>query len=166
MIPRYTPEDIGALWTDARKLRAWLDVELAVTETLAETDARVPAADVAELRRVAAAVDFEALARRAQEIEKTTHHDVIAFLSAFEELAGAPSRHVHFGLTSSDVVDTGLALVLGDKAEDAFRQSMLMSQGTVSIFFANGLVTSITVLALMMLFWAPIKAVIAKVRGR
>jgi putative tricarboxylic transport membrane protein len=59
-----------------------------------------------------------------------------------------------------------LALVLGDRAEDAFRQSMLMSQGTVSIFFANGLVTSITVLALMMLFWAPIKAVVAKVRGR
>jgi putative tricarboxylic transport membrane protein len=59
-----------------------------------------------------------------------------------------------------------LALVLGDRAEDAFRQSMLMSQGTVSIFFSNGLVTSITVLALMMLFWAPIKTVVAKVRGR
>jgi len=59
-----------------------------------------------------------------------------------------------------------LALVLGDRAEDAFRQSMLMSQGTVSIFFANGLVTSITVLALMMLFWAPIKAAYARVRVR
>lgn len=126
MIPRYTPEDIGALWTDARKLRAWLDVELAVTETLAETDARVPAADVAELRRVAAAVDFEALARRAQEIEKTTHHDVIAFLSAFEELAGAPSRHVHFGLTSSDVVDTGLALVLGESLDLVLRELELL----------------------------------------
>lgn len=126
MIPRYTPEDIGNLWTDARKLRAWLDVELAVTETLAETDARVPAADVAELRRVAATVDFEALARRAQEIEKTTHHDVIAFLSAFEELAGAPSRHVHFGLTSSDVVDTGLALVLGEALELVLRELELL----------------------------------------
>ncbi len=58
-----------------------------------------------------------------------------------------------------------LALVLGDRAEDAFRQSMLMSQGSVSIFFANGLVTSITVLALVMLFWAPVRAGIAKLRG-
>ena len=59
-----------------------------------------------------------------------------------------------------------LALVLGDRAEDAFRQSMLMSQGTISIFFANGLVASITILALVMLFWAPLRAGIAKLRGR
>ena len=59
-----------------------------------------------------------------------------------------------------------LALVLGDRAEDAFRQSMLASQGTLSIFFSNGLVGSITVLALLMLFWAPFKAVFNKLRGR
>ena len=59
-----------------------------------------------------------------------------------------------------------LALVLGDRAEDAFRQSMLMSQGTISIFFANGLVASITVLALVMLFWAPLRAGSAKLRGK
>lgn len=59
-----------------------------------------------------------------------------------------------------------LALVLGDRAEDAFRQSMLMSQGTISIFFANGLVASITTLALIMLFWAPLRAGMAKLRGR
>jgi putative tricarboxylic transport membrane protein len=59
-----------------------------------------------------------------------------------------------------------LALVLGDRAEDAFRQSMLMSQGTMSIFFANGLVASITILAMVMLFWAPLRTGIAKVRGR
>ena len=59
-----------------------------------------------------------------------------------------------------------LALVLGDRAEDAFRQSMLMSQGTMSIFFANSLVASITILALVMLFWAPLSAGIAKLRGR
>ncbi len=57
-------------------------------------------------------------------------------------------------------------LVLGDRAEDAFRQSMLMSQGTLSIFFANGLVASITILALAMLFWAPIRGGIARLRGR
>ena len=59
-----------------------------------------------------------------------------------------------------------LALVLGDRAEDAFRQSMLMSQGTMSIFFANGLVGSITILALVMLFWAPLSAGLSKLRGR
>ena len=59
-----------------------------------------------------------------------------------------------------------LALVLGDRAEDAFRQSMLMSQGNMSIFFANGLVASITILALVMLFWAPIRAAIANLRRR
>ena len=59
-----------------------------------------------------------------------------------------------------------LALVLGDRAEDAFRQSMLMSQGNMSIFFANGLVGGITALAMLMLFWAPLKGVIAKLRGR
>lgn len=58
-----------------------------------------------------------------------------------------------------------LALVLGDRAEDAFRQSMLMSQGTISIFFANGLVASITILAIVMLFWAPLSAGISKLRG-
>ena len=59
-----------------------------------------------------------------------------------------------------------LALVLGDRAEDAFRQSMLMSQGTMSIFFANGLVASITILAMVMLFWAPLRAGVSKLRGR
>ena len=59
-----------------------------------------------------------------------------------------------------------LALVLGDRAEDAFRQSMLMSQGTMSIFFANGLVASITSLALVMLFWVPIRTGVARLRRR
>jgi putative tricarboxylic transport membrane protein len=59
-----------------------------------------------------------------------------------------------------------LALVLGDRAEDAFRQSMLASQGSMEVFFSNGLVGSITVLALVMLFWAPIRSLVAKLRGR
>jgi len=113
MIPRYTPDDVGALWTEAHKLKVWLDVELAVT---AEVPG-VPAEDLAHLRTVASQVDHVKLAARALEIEKTTHHDVIAFLSAFEELAGPASRHVHYGLTSSDVVDTGLAIVLGEATD-------------------------------------------------
>ncbi|MFO0724831.1 MAG: adenylosuccinate lyase [Myxococcota bacterium] len=111
MIPRYTPEDIGALWTDAARLSRWLQVELAVMDALAARG-RVPKADQEAVHAAAKACDFVKLAARASEIEKTTHHDVIAFLTAFEELAGPPSRHVHFGLTSSDVVDTALAMTL------------------------------------------------------
>ncbi len=111
MVPRYTPEDVGALWSEAHKLKTWLKVELAATEAMAEAGL-LPAEDLAALKRVASQVDFEALARRADEIEKTTKHDVIAFLTAFEELAGPPARHIHFGLTSSDVLDTALALTL------------------------------------------------------
>ncbi len=58
-----------------------------------------------------------------------------------------------------------LALVLGDRAEDAFRQSMLSSQGTVTIFFSNPLVGSITTLALLMLFWGPLTSLIKRIRG-
>ncbi len=116
MIPRYTPHDIGALWTDAHRVRTWLEVELACVEAC-HAAGLVPTADVEALRAAAEDVDFEALAARANEIERTTHHDVIAFLTAFEERAGPPSRHVHYGLTSSDVLDTALALTLVQATE-------------------------------------------------
>lgn len=116
MQARYTPEDVGALWTEAHKLRTWLRVEIAACEVMAEAGL-VPMEDLQHLQAAAAAVDFEALARRADEIEKTTKHDVIAFLTAFEEIAGPASRHIHFGLTSSDVLDTALALVLLDATQ-------------------------------------------------
>ena len=116
MIPRYTPEDAGALWTDAHRVSTWLRVEMAVAEVMAERG-EVPSEDMRVLRAAAADCDFEALARRADEIERTTHHDVVAFLSAFEERAGPASRHIHFGLTSSDVLDTSLALTLVEATE-------------------------------------------------
>src|SRR5262245_1800788 len=112
MIPRYTPEDLGALWTDAHRFRTWLAVELAVVDALAESGA-LPMEDATDLHAIAKTVDFEALAARALVLEQTAQHDVIAFLTAFEEIAGPVSRHVHFGLTSSDVVDTSLALIFG-----------------------------------------------------
>ena len=111
MIPRYTPDDIGALWTEGHKIRTWLDVEVAACEAMA-AEGIVPAADVAEIRAAADGCDCDALAERALEIEATTKHDIIAFLTAFEEVAGPVARHVHFGLTSSDILDTSLALRL------------------------------------------------------
>jgi len=111
LIPRYTPKDIGAIWTDAMRMEVWLDVELSVCSALAEIG-RIPKADVDKLEAAAKGCDKEKLAARAIEIEETTKHDVIAFLTAFEEVAGPESRHIHFGLTSSDVLDTAFALLL------------------------------------------------------
>jgi adenylosuccinate lyase len=104
MIPRYTNEEMGAIWTDVRRYDTWLEVELAATDTLAEMGV-VPTADARTLREHAA---FDVA--RIEEIERTTQHDVIAFTTAVAERVGPAARWLHFGLTSSDVIDTALAL--------------------------------------------------------
>jgi adenylosuccinate lyase len=104
MIARYTHPEMGAIWSDARKYQTWLDVELAATDALAEAGI-VPPADARELR---ARASFDIA--RIDEIERTTQHDVIAFTTAVAEQAGPVARWLHFGLTSSDVLDTALAL--------------------------------------------------------
>ena len=111
MIPRYSTTEMTAIWSDANRFGAWLRVELA---SCAAWEARgvVPAGATAALRERAARLDLDALARRTTEIEEVTRHDVIAFLTALEELLGPDSRHLHFGMTSSDVVDTAFALLL------------------------------------------------------
>lgn len=111
MIPRYSTPELSALWSDANRMKTWLKVEIA---SAAAWEARglVPAGASARLEKAAATVDYAKLAERAQEIEKTTQHDVIAFLSACEEQLGDDARHLHFGMTSSDVVDTAFALLL------------------------------------------------------
>jgi adenylosuccinate lyase len=104
MIARYTHPEMGAIWSDARKYETWLEVELAATDALAEAGI-VPAADARDLR---ARASFDIA--RIDEIERTTQHDVIAFTTAVAERAGPSARWLHFGLTSSDVLDTALAL--------------------------------------------------------
>jgi adenylosuccinate lyase len=104
MIARYTRPEMGAIWSDERRYQTWLDVELAATDALAGAGV-VPAEDARALREKAA---FDIA--RIEEIEQTTQHDVIAFTTAVAEKAGAPARWLHFGLTSSDVLDTALAL--------------------------------------------------------
>jgi adenylosuccinate lyase len=106
MIPRYTREQMGGIWSPEAKYAAWLRVELAVCDAHARRGAIPP--DAVERIRRAARID----ARRIEEIEATTRHDVIAFLTSLEDVIGADSRYVHIGLTSSDVVDTALALQL------------------------------------------------------
>src|SRR4051794_38681592 len=98
-----------AVWSDAGRLQRWLDVELAALDAWAELGA-VPAEDVAAIRATAVAPT----AARVAEIERTTDHDLAAFVDAVAEQLGPEGRWVHYGLTSSDVVDTALSLQLQD----------------------------------------------------
>ena len=100
MIDRYTRPEMGQIWTLENRYRAWLEVELAVCEGWAELG-RIPAEAVEVIRRKAA-IDVD----RIQEIEQTTRHDVIAFLTSLEEKIGPEARYIHLGCTSSDIVDT------------------------------------------------------------
>ncbi|MEW6208593.1 MAG: adenylosuccinate lyase [Acidobacteriota bacterium] len=110
MIERYTRPEMGAIWTEENRFQKWLDVEIAVCEIHAEMGT-IPVEAVDVIRRKAAfSVD------RIKEIELSTRHDVIAFTTALAENIGAESRFVHYGLTSSDVVDTANALLLRDAA--------------------------------------------------
>jgi adenylosuccinate lyase len=111
MIARYTHPEMGAIWSDARKYQTWLEVELAATDVLAQAGI-VPAADARELR---ARASFDIA--RIEEIERTTQHDVIAFTTAVAERAGPSARWFHFGLTSSDVLDTALALQMRESCD-------------------------------------------------
>ena len=104
MIARYTRPEMGAIWSDARRYDTWLQVELAATDALA--GAGIVPADEARVLRERASFDIA----RIEEIEQTTQHDVIAFTTAVAERAGPSARWLHFGLTSSDVLDTALAL--------------------------------------------------------
>ena len=106
MIPRYTLPEMGAIWSDTAHFEAMLRVELAVARAQAARG-QVPPEALAALES-RARVDVARIA----EIEKTTDHDVIAFVSQVAETVGADGRYLHLGLTSSDVVDTGLALQL------------------------------------------------------
>jgi adenylosuccinate lyase len=112
MIPRYSRPEMARIWSPERRLRIWLDVELAAAEAMVGLG-EVPAADLEALRRTFDGFAFSAAdVARIDEIEKVTKHDVIAFLTFVEEKGGLPARHLHKGMTSSDVLDTTLAVQL------------------------------------------------------
>ena len=111
MIARYTRPEMGAIWSDQRRYETWLEVELAATDALVEAGV-VPAEDARTLRALAG---FDIA--RIEEIEQTTQHDVIAFTTAVAERVGPSARWLHFGLTSSDVIDTAQALQLREACD-------------------------------------------------
>ncbi len=111
MIERYTLPEMGAVWSQQNKFQRWLDVEIAVCEVHAEMGT-IPSDAVTEIKAKAAFT-----VERISEIEKTTDHDVIAFTTNLAENIGDAARFVHYGLTSSDVVDTANALQLRDACD-------------------------------------------------
>lgn len=106
LIERYTFPEMGELWTDTYKFKTWLQVELAVCEAQAELGI-IPEAAVEEIK---AKADFDP--KRVLEIEAEVRHDMIAFITNVNEYVGDAGRYIHLGLTSSDVLDTALALQL------------------------------------------------------
>jgi adenylosuccinate lyase len=111
VIPRYTRPAIGEVWSAQRKLECWLEVELAATEAWAEEE--VVPREAAEACRAKASFSVEAVEER----EKVTDHDVAAFVDVVAASVGEHGRWVHYGLTSSDVLDTALALQLREAGE-------------------------------------------------
>lgn len=110
MIERYTLPAMGRIWSENNKLNNWLQIEIAACEGWARLG-KIPDAAVDVIRNKAC-FDQE----RCREIEAEVHHDVIAFLTAVAENVGEESRYIHMGMTSSDILDTGLALQMRDSA--------------------------------------------------
>jgi adenylosuccinate lyase len=142
LISRYTRKEIGEVWSQQRKLECWLEVELAATEAWAEEGAVPP--EAAEAARASAAFTVEAVNER----EKVTDHDVAAFVDVVAQSVGKHGRWIHYGLTSSDVLDTALALQLRQAGEiilasarayrDALIERALEHRGTLCVGRTHG----------------------------
>ncbi len=159
MIERYTLPEIGAIWTEEAKYRAWLQVELAVCRARA----RLGEILIEEVEELAERANFTV--ERIHEIEEETNHDVIAFVSTVAETVDAPvSRHFHFGLTSSDVLDTAGALQLKRALDLIQRETRdlalllctmaLEHRGTVMVGRTHGVHAEPTVLGHRLAVWA------------
>mgnify|MGYP001463558497 FL=1 len=111
MIERYTLSEMGRVWSEENKLNNWLKIEIAACEAWAELG-KIPLSAV-EIIRERAAFKLD----RIKEIEAEVHHDVIAFLTNVAEYVGDDSKYIHLGMTSSDILDTGLALQMRESAD-------------------------------------------------
>ena len=118
MIPRYTPKDFTELWSDRTRYRTWLKVELAACDAM-ERAGIVPSGTAASIRAMNIDPDPVAI----EEIEAKTKHDVIAFLTHVERVAGEPARWLHRGMTSNDVLDSSFAVLLSDAGERLLTRS-------------------------------------------
>ena len=157
MISRYTRPQMGAIWSEENRYRQWLAVEIAACEVLAEAGI-IPRTSVAIIKSKAS---FDVA--RIHEIEKEVKHDVIAFTTSVAEFVGPESRYVHYGLTSSDVVDTALALQIKAAANllieglngllDVLKKRAYEHKMTVMIGRTHGIHAEPTTLGLKITVW-------------
>src|SRR6266436_1288925 len=162
MIPRYSRPEMVALWTPEHRYQTWLEVELAAGRAMAEAGL-VPREAIEEAAAKSGTLT-PADAARIDEIEKTTRHDVIAFLTFLEERIGPAARHLHFGMTSSDVLDTSLAILLRDaagilvagidKAREAVVKRALEHKRTPCIGRSHGIHAEPTTFGWKLIVWA------------
>jgi adenylosuccinate lyase len=157
MIERYTRPEMGRIWTEENRFQAWLEVEILACEAWAELG-HIPKEDVRKIRENAK-VNVE----RIHEIEKDTRHDVVAFTRAVAETLGPESKWVHYGLTSTDVVDTALSYLLQqanallfEKIEhfiEILRQKALEHRYTLMMGRTHGVHAEPTTFGLKMALW-------------
>lgn len=157
MIERYTLPDMGKIWQEKSKYQIWLNIEILACEARSELG-EIPKRDVDEIKRKA---NFDV--RRILEIEETTKHDVIAFLTNVAEYVGPASRHIHFGMTSSDILDTTLSFQMKSAGEilskklydlkDALKQKALKNKHTLCIGRTHGIHAEPTTMGLKFALW-------------
>lgn len=157
MIPRYTRKEMADIWADENKYQIWLEIELLACEALAELGVIPHEAAVRIRQKAKINVD------RILEIEETTKHDVIAFLTNVEESIGDDSRYLHLGMTSSDVLDTCLAvqckqagkLLLNDlnKLSEVLKRRAIEFKQTVCIGRSHGIHAEPTTFGLKLALW-------------
>lgn len=157
MIERYTRPEMGKIWTDENKFRNWLEIEILACEARAEMG-EISKEDVSVIRKKA---DFRV--ERILEIEETTKHDVIAFLTNVAEYVGPESRHIHYGMTSSDILDTGLAMQMKQSGEmlmkellklkDALNKRAVEHKNTICIGRSHGIHAELTTMGLKFANW-------------
>ena len=157
MIPRYSREKMSRIWEPENKFQTWLDIEVAACEAMAELG-QIPQESLKNIREKAG---FDV--KRIDEIEKTTKHDVIAFLTSVTEKVGEDGRFIHMGMTSSDVLDTSLAILLKQSAdillEDidaliaAIRKKAMEHKGTLMIGRTHGIHAEPITFGLKLAIW-------------
>lgn len=157
MIERYTLPEMGKIWEDKFKFDTWLKIEILACEARSKMG-EIPETDVEVIK---AKADFDI--KRILEIEETTKHDVIAFLTNVAEYVGPESRHIHYGMTSSDILDTTLSYQMKSAGEillrrlfdlkEALKQRALEHKNTLCVGRSHGIHAEPTTMGLKFALW-------------
>lgn len=157
MIERYTLPEMGKIWEDQFKFDTWLKIEIYACEARVKLN-EIPAEDVEVIKRKA---NFDV--KRILEIEETTKHDVIAFLTNVAEYVGPESRHIHYGMTSSDILDTTLSFQMKSAGElllkrlfnlkDVLRERAIEHKNSVCVGRSHGIHAEPTSMGLKFALW-------------